>query len=87
MMIPTDPQDKEAKMNARLIEKLKTFDKPFLTIWGDNDDAMWQGKDRILQAEIAGAKNQNHRVLHAHHFLQEDKATEIAEIIVDFLSR
>lgn len=87
MMIPTDPQDIEAKINASAREKLKTFTKPFLTIWGDNADAMWQGKDAILQAEIVGAKNQHHKQLHAHHFLQEDKAVEIAEIMIDFLSK
>ncbi len=85
ILIPTNKDDPEATTNERLREKLKTFDKPFMTVWGDNQDKMWHGKDKILQAEIQGAKNQKHRVLHAHHFLQEDKAEEIAEIIISFL--
>lgn len=87
VMIPTKAEDPEAKTNAMLREKLKNFNKPFLTIWGDNDDAMWLGKDKILQAEIPGAKNQEHRILHAHHFLQEDKSEEITEALIRFFPK
>ncbi len=87
LMIPSDPQDEEAKRNARAREKLKTFDKPFLTIWGDHSDAMWQGKDAVLQAEIAGAQKQNHQVVKAHHFLQEDQAGAITQIMLAFLAQ
>ena len=86
-MIPTNKNDPEAKTNSLLREKLKTFDKPFLTIWGDNQDAMWQGKEKILQTEIPGAQGQDHKILHADHFLQEDKAEEITEIIINFLAK
>ena len=87
MLIPTDPTDLEAKINAQLREKLKTFDQPFLTIWGDHEDPMWQGKDKILQAEVPGAQHQEHQVLHASHFLQEDQAEQITKIIIDFLDK
>jgi len=84
MMIPTDPQSPEARTNVFLRKELMKFDKPFLTVWGDNHDEMWRGKDKILQAEILGAKGQNHQVLHADHFLQEDKASDIVEILINF---
>ena len=87
IMFPLNKEDPEGKTNALLREKLKKFDKPFLTIWEDNKDEMWQGKDKILQEEVPGANGQNHQVLHADHFLQEDKAKEIAEIIIDFFSK
>jgi haloalkane dehalogenase len=87
LMIPFNKEDPEAKTNTLLRENLKTFDKPFLTIWGDHKDEMWLGKDKILQAEILGAAGQDHQVLHAGHFLQEDKAKDIAEIIINFLGR
>lgn len=87
MMIPTDPHDREAIINTKAREKLKTFSRPFLTVWGDNKDVMWQGKDKILQDEVAGAKNQPHRILQGHHFLHEDCSSEITAIIIDFLSR
>ena len=84
-MIPFNKEDPEAKTNALLREKLKAFDKPLLTIWGDQNDEMWMGKDKIVQAEIPGAAGRDHRVLHAGHFLQEDKAKDITEIIINFL--
>ena len=87
IMVPTDEDDPEAKTNALLREKLKSFNKPFLTIWGNHDDKMWQGKDEILQNEIPGAQNQDHKVLSASHFLQEDQARKIAAIIVEFLTK
>lgn len=34
IMFPRDKEDPEGKTNALLREKLKTFNKPFLTIWG-----------------------------------------------------
>jgi haloalkane dehalogenase len=86
VMIPMNKEDPEAKTNALLRKKLKTFKKPFLTVWGDNEDEMWRGKDKILQAEVPGANGQHHQVLHADHFLQEDKPKEIAQIIINFLS-
>ena len=87
LMIPLNKEDPEAKTNALLRKKLKTFDKPFLEIWGDHQDEMWMGKNKILQAEIPGAAGKDHRVLQTGHFLQEDKAKDIAEIIIGFLGR
>lgn len=87
LLIPTDPQDREAQINATAREKLKTFAKPFLTIWGDHPDAMWQEKDKILQTEIAGARDQPHQIVHAHHFLQEDQPGELTQIILRFIAK
>ena len=86
MLIPTDPHDPEARTNAQQREQLKTFTRPFLTIWGDNGDEMWQGKEKILQHEIPGAQRQDHRILHADHFLQEDQGMLLTKIISNFLS-
>ena len=86
MLIPTDKDDPEARTNVQLRAKLRTFTHPFLTVWGDNGDEMWQGKEKILQYEIPGAQHRNHRIVHAHHFLQEDQAQPLTEIISHFLS-
>jgi haloalkane dehalogenase len=85
-LIPENKNDKEAILNTKLREKLKSFNKPFLTIWGNNDDAMWVGKDKIIQSEIIGAKNQNHKTLDSDHFIIEDKPTEVSNIILEFIS-
>jgi len=83
-MIPTRINDPEAVLNKKLNEKLKLFTKPFITIWGDNQDLMWKGKDSILQKNIIGAKNQTHYILNSGHFIQEDKPNEVTQILIGF---
>jgi len=83
-MIPSQTNDPEAILNKELNEKLKLFTKPFITIWGDNQDLMWKGKDSILQKNIIGAGNQTHYILNSDHFIQEDKPNELAQILISF---
>ena len=83
-MIPLHKADPEAIINKKLNKKLKLFKKPFITIWGNNQDLMWKGKDSILQKQILGAKNQTHYTLESNHFIQEDKPTELTEILINF---
>jgi len=82
-LIPTNVQDNEAIINQRLNKKLKSFDKPFVTIWGNHNDLMWKGKDSILRKNIIGAKNQTHYILESNHFIQEDKPNELTQILID----
>ena len=84
-LIPIVESDDEAKLNLILRDQLKTVDIPFLTVWGDNKDEMWTGKDAILQLEINGAKNIDHQIINAHHFLQEDEPILLSKIILDFV--
>jgi len=86
VMVPTKSNDPEAIINKKLREKLKTFDKPFLTIWGDTKDEMWLDKNDILQKEVPGAKGQDHKVLKSNHFIQDDKGNELGEILLEFFS-
>ena len=83
-MIPTVPDDSEAVLNKKLNKELKLFNKPFITIWGNNNDLMWKGKDSLLQKNIIGAKNQTHYMLDSDHFIQEDKPIELAKILISF---
>lgn len=86
-LIPNNPNDKEAILNKKLNKKLKDFKNPFITIWGNTKDLMWIGKDRILQQQIPGAKNQIHYTLESNHFIQEDKPEELAQILIDFYKK
>lgn len=83
-MIPSQTNDPEAILNKELNEKLKQFTKPFITIWGNNQDLMWKGKDSLLQKNIVGAKNQTHYILNSDHFIQEDKPSELTKILITF---
>jgi haloalkane dehalogenase len=71
-------------LNKKLNKELKLFNKPFITIWGNNNDLMWKGKDSLLQKNIIGAKNQTHYMLDSDHFIQEDKPIELAKILISF---
>jgi haloalkane dehalogenase len=86
-LIPTDKEDVESIINSKLNEKLNLFAKPFITIWGNHEDAMWKGKDKILQASIEGAKNQTHFILESNHFIQEDKPVELTQILINFFKK
>lgn len=85
-LIPTNKEDNEAILNRKLNLKLKNFKKPFVTIWGNHNDLMWNGKDSILQKMIPGAKNQTHFILNANHFIQEDVPEELSKILIQFFS-
>lgn len=83
-LIPLDKEDNEAIINRELNKKLRLFTKPFITIWGNHKDAMWIGKDSILQKNIIGAKNRKHYTLESNHFIQEDKPVELTQILIHF---
>jgi len=83
-MIPTEAKDKEAILNRELNKKLKSFEKPFMTIWGNHEDLMWKGKDILLQNSIAGAQKGSHYILESKHFIQEDQADELSQILIRF---
>lgn len=85
-LIPTSEIDKEAIINQKLNIKLADFEKPFITIWGNHKDPMWIGKDSLLQANIKGAKNQNHYTLKSNHFIQEDQPEELTTILMAFFN-
>ncbi|RKN83223.1 haloalkane dehalogenase [Ulvibacterium marinum] len=83
MLVPIDHDDPEAVKNRQAWEKLRQWDKPFLTIFGDGDDIM-KGAEQVFQNLVPGAKGQNHTLLNAGHFIQEEKGEELAELLVVF---
>lgn len=86
-LVPTSPGDPEAAANRRAWATLRTWEQPFLTVFGEKDP-IFGGLDRILQERIPGAKGQPHRRLRgAGHMIQEDCGEELAEAIVQFIAR
>jgi haloalkane dehalogenase len=85
MLVPSSPDDPASAANRKAWEGLQTWDKPFLTAFGDSDP-ITRGADRVLQELIPGAKGRPHvTISNAGHFLQEDKGEELAEIVVAFM--
>ncbi|MEQ9143299.1 MAG: haloalkane dehalogenase [Parvibaculaceae bacterium] len=86
LLIAVQPDNPGAPLNRAAWEKLKKFDKPFLTIFGALDPVS-KGWDKRAQAEIPGAKGQNHATIdHANHFIQEDAPEILVEKINAFIS-
>lgn len=84
-LVPTQPDDPEAIQNRVAWEVLKTFDKPFLTAFSDNDP-ITRGAERTFEALVPGAAGQAHRLIrNAGHFLQEDKGEELANVLLEFI--
>ena len=87
MLVVTDPDMPSAAENRAAWGVLETFDKPFLTLFGDKD-MVTLGTEKILQARIPGAKGQPHRLIeNAGHFLQEDAGEEIAQELVRWMGK
>ncbi len=84
MIVPVAADDPECLSNKEAWAFLKTWKKPFLTIYGDEDMIM-KGAEKFFQEMIPGAKDQPHKIIHAGHFIQEDAGPYLAKAICQFL--
>jgi haloalkane dehalogenase len=85
-LVPIYFNDKEAIANRNAWESLNKWNKPFLTIFGSRDPVTI-GADKYLQKHIPGASGCDHIRLDGGHFIQEEKSTEIAAAIINFVSK
>jgi haloalkane dehalogenase len=85
-LVPINQDDPESIKNLKAWEKLKSWNKPFLTIFGDADNIMI-GAEKVLQKLVPGANGQNHKIINAGHFIQEEKGEELAELIIEFYKK
>jgi haloalkane dehalogenase len=84
VLVPASPDDPAAEANRAAWDTFSRWEKPFLTAFSD-DDPITRGADRLMRDRIPGARGVEHVTIHnAGHFLQEDKAVELAEAIVRF---
>lgn len=87
VLVPITSDDPAAAANRQAWEVLRTWERPFLTLFSDGDPITRGGEARF-QAEVPGAAGQPHQTITgAGHFLQEDKGEEIGRILVDFVRR
>jgi haloalkane dehalogenase len=84
-LVPTSPDDPAASPNRRAWEKLKKWDKPFLTAFSNRDPITRRG-EIPFQKLVPGCRGQAHATIrNAGHFLQEDKGPELARLIIGFM--
>lgn len=84
LLVPTTPDDPAAPANRAAWKSFREWDKPFLTAFSDRDP-ITRGGDKVFRELVPGADGQPHATIHnAGHFLQEEKGSELARLVVDF---
>ncbi len=83
--VPVSKNDPEAIANRKAWEVLTKWEKPFLTVFSDNDPVT-SGGDQYLQAKIPGCSGQDHKIVSGRHFIQEERGDELAGIIIKFIA-
>jgi len=76
----------EDDVNDAAWESLGRFDRPFLTVFGEQDPLV--GTKRFqdaLTSHVPGAKGQPHARIQAGHFIQENAGELLAEHLLTFL--
>jgi haloalkane dehalogenase len=85
VLIAVTPDNPGVPLNRAAWAKLKTFDKPFLTLYGAKD-IVAPGADARLQKHIPGAAGQAHEIMPtAKHFIQEDEPQWLVERLIRFM--
>jgi haloalkane dehalogenase len=83
VLIPITAYDEANPVIQKAWDMLETLQIPFLCAFSDQDHVT-HGDSTVLTARIAGARG---TVIHdAAHFLQEDKPSEFAAVVNDFIS-
>lgn len=86
-LVPTSEDMDGAPDNREAWKALSKWDKPFMTCFSDSDPVTG-GLDKLFQKRIPGCKGQPHTIVKGGgHFLQEDCAAELSQIIIDFCAR
>ncbi len=85
MLIAVQPDNPGLPANRDAWQKLASFEKPFLTLFGAKDPVT-PGVEKRLQAHVPGAAGQPHHVFpDANHFIQEDVPDELVRRILEFI--
>ncbi|MGO9874077.1 MAG: haloalkane dehalogenase [Acidimicrobiia bacterium] len=86
MLVPTSPDDPASQANRQAWETLRTWDKPFLTAFSDQDPVT-RGGDRAFQRDVPGCAGQPHTTIEGGgHFLQEDRGEQLAHVIASWIT-
>ncbi len=85
-LVPVEEGIAEVDNNRLALQQLGSYDKPFLTLFGDSDPVT-AGGDKALQGLIPGCAGQPHATITSGgHFIQEDAGEELAAHLVAWLS-
>ncbi|MGB0916576.1 MAG: haloalkane dehalogenase [Flavobacteriales bacterium] len=83
-LVPATSDNPESANNQAAWGKLMQWNKPFLTVFGDSDPIM-RGAEKFFIQVVPGAKDQDHTIVNAGHFSQEDQGEDLAKRMIDFI--
>lgn len=82
-LVPVEDGMDGIEQNIAAWKGLASFDKPFLTLFGEDDPVTGTLAPHLIE-KIAGAKDQPHAMLSTcGHFCQEDRPVELAQGVID----
>jgi haloalkane dehalogenase len=85
LLMGLTPGSAAARQNRRTMDALAGFTGPFLTAFSDGDPST-AGWAEVLRGAMPVARHEERTVIRdAGHFLQEDKGSELGEVIADFV--
>lgn len=86
VLIAVQKDNPGAPLNREAWARLASFDKPFLTLFGELDPVA-RGWEKRAQEYFKGAKGLDHRIIAgAGHFIQEDAAEELVTHVNHFIA-
>jgi len=86
-LVPTKPDDPAAEANEAAWQVFEQWKKPLITCFSDSDPVT-AGGDAIFHRRVPGALGQPHVTIEAAgHFFQEDAAPQLAQIVIDAISK
>ena len=86
MLVPTSTDDPASGANVEAWKTLRTWTKPFLTAFSDQDPIM-RGGEHVFQRDVPGCEGQPHTTIEGGgHFLQEDCGPELARVVASWIT-
>ena len=86
-LVPTSPDDPESAANRQAWTLLEQWTKPFVCCFSDRDP-ITAGAEAAFLDVVPGTAGQPHiTTTNAHHFFQEDAAPQLAQLLIDVMSR
>ncbi len=85
MLVPITPDHPQVAENKAAWEVLRSWEKPFLTLYGTDDPVLGNLANSFIEG-VPGAAGQPHQELSpGGHFIQDDRGEDLAAALIDWM--